>query len=326
VAAVALAVAVLGARTSHALVDDPFTSYTQPANALLMPYDVTAGHVTFLLVSNVSGGTSTIAAVSSHWSFWSENCDHLADVSICLTLNDTVVVDPTNLSAIDVGNFPVGPVIDLSGTRGFVTVTAYATDETCGDPSVKGFQLVDNAIVGSYTFANTSSGAAFGNDSIGLGVDPTGSFTDLPDIELSPDSTTGFLDIQTFNPATLEDSQVVLLAVRENTGKLAGELGPIGGNVRANVNYYDNLEINTSLPGISIPCALFTSVRNTDDPSLIPSTVTVASSGVVRLTNLQAPGGPVGVSTDTFVYGSHGQAVGQFGGSTNAKYSVLLLQ
>ena len=39
VAAVALAVGVLGAGKSHALIDDPFTSYTQPANALVMPFD-----------------------------------------------------------------------------------------------------------------------------------------------------------------------------------------------------------------------------------------------------------------------------------------------
>ena len=39
VAAVALAVGVLGAGKSHALIDDQYTSFTQPANALVMPFD-----------------------------------------------------------------------------------------------------------------------------------------------------------------------------------------------------------------------------------------------------------------------------------------------
>lgn len=56
VAAVALAVGVLGAKASYALIDDPYTSYTQPANALVMPFDVEADSAeTYLIVSNVSG-------------------------------------------------------------------------------------------------------------------------------------------------------------------------------------------------------------------------------------------------------------------------------
>ena len=48
VAAVALAVGVLGASKSHALIDDPYTSFTQPANALVMPFDEDDGHVDVL--------------------------------------------------------------------------------------------------------------------------------------------------------------------------------------------------------------------------------------------------------------------------------------
>ncbi len=116
VAAVALAVGMLGAGKSHALVDDPYTSFTQPANALVMPFDETDGHATFFLVSNISGlspaGDGFIAGVTTHWSYWSEDCSHLADVYVCLTLNDTVVVSPADVSAIDAGNNPIGPQID----------------------------------------------------------------------------------------------------------------------------------------------------------------------------------------------------------------------
>jgi hypothetical protein len=41
----------------------------------------------------------------------------LGDFSICLTLNDTVVVDPSHAQAIDVGNNPFGPVFNLKGHR-----------------------------------------------------------------------------------------------------------------------------------------------------------------------------------------------------------------
>ncbi|MEW6273035.1 MAG: hypothetical protein AB1689_27470 [Thermodesulfobacteriota bacterium] len=322
-AAVALAVSVLGASKSHALVDDPFTSYTQPANALVMPFDVTADQVTFLLASNLSGVSpidgGAIAGVTTHWSFWSETCDHLADVFICLTLNDTVIVDPRALSAIDAGNNPIGPQIDLSGNRGFVVVTAYSTDEICSDASVRGFELVDDAIVGTYTFADTTTQAAFGNDAIGLGTnDGLGDFTELPPL----DAFTGF-SIQTFNPETLDDSAVVLLALRERSGSGSTaefEVGPysVGAGLRADLIFYDNLEIPTSLPEADIKCALFTSLIPGDD-SLIPSTVSLLSSGFLRLDNIT----PQFVGEDRlFLYGIHGQAVGNFGGSSNIKYKV----
>ena len=75
--------------------------------------------------------------MATHWSFWSESCDHLADVFICLTPRDTVVVDPTALQGqIQNGqdNTNTGPVINLSGEKGFVTVTAFDADtnsQTC---------------------------------------------------------------------------------------------------------------------------------------------------------------------------------------------------
>ena len=161
VAAVALAVVMAGATRSEALIEDSYTSFTQPANALVMPFDNTSDWTTFMLVSNVAGTSPTeageILGVSTHWAYWSETCEHLVDVWVCLTLNDTIVVDPLNISAVDVNNTPIGPVTDLSGERGMVVVTAYETDEICSDGSIRGFRLVDNAIVGSATRANIKS-------------------------------------------------------------------------------------------------------------------------------------------------------------------------
>src|SRR5262245_42954760 len=112
VAAVALAVGMLSASYSVASEDDIYTSYTQPANALVMPYDAETGHQSFFVVSNLAGISPTsdpdrfIPAVTTHWAYWSEDCKHLADVFVCLTLNDTIVVDPTDVRSIDSTNNP----------------------------------------------------------------------------------------------------------------------------------------------------------------------------------------------------------------------------
>ncbi len=317
VGAAALAVGVLSASAGHALIDDAYTSYTQPANALVMPFDATDGHESFLLVSNTNGTSSGIAGVTTHWAFWSENCDHLADFSICLTLNDTVVVDPRNMSAIDVGNNPIGPSIDLSGERGLVVVTAYETDDVCSDSSVLGNIPVDDAIVGTYTLANTGTNSAFGGDAIGLGLNASGSYTELPQ------GFTNAIDIQTFRPDVLEDSNVILLSLAERSGNGATadiEVGPNVSTIKAAVTIYDTLEIATSLPDVRIKCVEFLSVIPSEN-SLIPNTVTVTSSGFLRLWNFSPS---IGGDSARFVYAVHGQAVGQFGGSSNGKYSVQL--
>src|SRR5262245_31396646 len=238
VAAVALAVGVLGANTSYALVDDPFTTYTQPANALVMPFDVSGdSRQSYLTVSNIAGVSSIAGGganlgVTTHWAFWSETCEHLADFFICLTLNDTVIVDPSDTGAIDVGNQRIGPDINLSGEKGLVTVTAYRTDEICSDASVLGNVPVDDAIVGSFTLADMSIPVSYGNDAIGLGLDPSESFTELP--EINPNA----IDIQLFNPADIDDSEIILLSLAEKSGNgsTAGiEVGPNANTIRAAV-------------------------------------------------------------------------------------------
>jgi hypothetical protein len=324
VAAVALAVGVLGAKTSYALIDDPYTSYTQPANALVMPFDVSEdGKESYLTVSNISGvsvipGGGANLGVTTHWAFWSETCDHLADFYVCLTLNDTVIIDPRDTGAIDVGNQRIGPDINLSGNRGLVVVTAYETDEICSDSSVLGDIPVDDAIVGSFTLADTSIPVSYGNDAIGLGLDFLGNFTELPQIE------TNAIDIQLFNPNDLDDSDVILLSLIEQSGNGSTadvEVGPNPSAVSAAVTLYDTLEIATSLPDARIVCATYTSVIPGADPSLIPSTITVNSSGFVRLWNFSPS---IGLDTDRFIYAVHGQTLGRFGASANGKYSVEL--
>lgn len=314
VAAVALAVVMAGPMRSEALVDDPYTSFTQPANALVMPFDATENWVSFLIVSNIagvsSGGGSDILGVTTHWAYWSDTCEHLVDVWVCLTLNDTIVVDPREISAVDSGNTQIGPKTDLDGHRGFVVVTAYATDEICSDGSIRGFDLVDNAIVGAATRANTDAGYSFGNDAIGLGLDSSGSYTELPQ------GAEGDIDVLTLNPTTVDSSAVTLLSLRESSGSGTTsdhEVGPNTSTITANLVLYDNLEIPTSLPDQNIRCAAFTSM--VPGEGLIPGSVSVDSSGFLRM---------LGVNTNDgqFVYAVHGQAVGSFGGSNYGKYKI----
>jgi hypothetical protein len=330
VAAVALAVGVLSGKTSFALVDDEYTSYTQPANALVMPYDVSEdGRESYLTVSNLAGVSATSGGVSlgvtTHWAFWSETCDHLADFYVCLTLNDTVIIDPRDTGAIDVGNQRIGPDIDLTGERGLVVVTAYLTDEICSDGSVLGDTPVDDAIVGSFTLANTTIPVSFGNDAVGLGLDEaTESITELPK------GRTDAIDIQFFNPNDIENSNVILLSVAEQSGNGSTadiEVGPNADTITASVTVYDTLEIATSLPSTPIKCTVFTSVIPADN-ELVPDSIVLDSSGFVELYSFRGPGNLSGLGgeTDRFIYAVHGQTLGRFGASASGKYTTALLQ
>src|SRR4051812_314852 len=70
----------------------------QPAAVLVMPFDVTADHASFLMVSRI-GDTVFKPAITTHWVFYSADCGHLADLAIGLTENDTIVVDPTRIQS-----------------------------------------------------------------------------------------------------------------------------------------------------------------------------------------------------------------------------------
>lgn len=333
---VAFAAGAFGLGIGHAQ-DDPGTSYMQPANTLVMPFDATANRQSFFVVSNISGISPTadpdrfVPAVSTHWSYWSDDCRHLVDVYACLTLNDTVVVDPTNIQTIDAGNNPMGPMADLSGQRGFVVVTAYSTGEVCADASYENYLPIDDAIVGSYTLADTASGASIGSDAIGLGLNTSDPgcpedareryfghdcHTNLPDIE------TDAIDIQTFSPGSLDLSAVVLLNLQEHSGSghtRAVEVGPAVTPITFDATYYDNVEAATSLPDVSVGCAEFTTLLP-GAGGIIPGSIPGLSSGIVRLGN---PSAQLGGASRRFVYAVYGQAIGQFGAGSNGKYGVL---
>ena len=67
------------------------------------------------------------------------------------------------------------------------------------------------------------------------------------------------------------------------------------------INY---AEFTTVIPGVG---------------ALIPDTISLLSSGILRLDNFTPA---IGGETGRFIYGIHGQAVGNFGGSSNMKYKL----
>ena len=320
-AGLAMAAALVGP-SAHAQVPFGTFSFTEPAGTLVMPFDVKGDAASFAVVSRIGGGPRVIA---THWSYWSASCDHLADVFICLTQRDTVVVDPTKLQSqvqtdAPSENQPLGPSIDLSGERGMLTVTAYVASADSLERrgcAPAGTATLSDQLVGAWTIAHTSTNAAFSNDAIGLS-----SAGNLPDPAVI---TAGGLTIPTLNPETLTDSEVIVLGVKfpGGNGEFQNfELGPLS-KVNCDAAFIDNLEVATSLPDLSFKCAGFNPISDKTadkgEKPLIPPTLTLVSSGLIRLTNCVASSGTL--SQGRFIFAFNGQAVGPFGAVVTGKYT-----
>jgi len=314
-------VALSGAREAWAFVPDGAS--VQPATELVMPFDATAGKASFLIVSNpYASSPGGGAKITTHWTFWGETCDELANLSMCLTERDTIVVDPTNMTALDENNEATGPTVDLTGKRGVVTVVAYETDEGCNAYDRTGEVLSRAGIVGTFTLADVSAGYSFGNDADGLNTDASGASVALP---AGPAPGSGRYVLQTLSPKSVDAS----LAVFAWMGIAANRTAvPIDENATFYDTYYDNLEIATSLPDVSIDCVAFRSLTGGESPLipdyvtpeglLLPSYVVPASSGFLSL----APTPATGRLGDRYLFSFIGQAVGGFGASSHAKVQL----
>ncbi|MFM8408779.1 MAG: hypothetical protein ACKOCT_00745, partial [Alphaproteobacteria bacterium] len=250
----------------------------------------------------------------------------LADVSMCLTERDTIVVDPTNVASIREDNSADGSVVDLTGKRGVVTVVAYETDDACRAYDRTGAVLSRTGIVGTFTLADTRSGYSFGNDADGLNTDASGYSIALPE---SPLPGSGRYVLQTLSPKSVDASLAVFAWLKVGSDRVAI---PADENATFYDTYYDNLEIATSLPDVTIDCVSFRSLAGGEnslipdyvkpDGLLLPSYVVPASSGFLSLTPTSsgtsgkfAPGG-------RYLFSFIGQAVGGFGASSHAKVQL----
>jgi hypothetical protein len=296
----------------------------QPAAVLVMPFDVTTDHSSFLVASRI-GETVSGQAVSTHWIFYSADCGHLADLSIVLTENDTIVVDPSRIQSqtqepgVPI-NIPRGPVVDLSGERGIVTVTVQPP------PGVSPTQLI-----GAWTIADRRVGTAFGSNAVGF------TSTALPDVAgLAVEG----LVIPTFDPGSLDTSQVIIIGLEQQGDSIAPIARPSAGlggaHVCCNAAITDTLENVASVPDVCFACALFAPIAPTrvpsSDPPVVPLASSPASAGMVVLNACRsaaqdgrpAPLGGSGVPQ--YLVAFHGQAVGPFGVVTSGKYGQPALQ
>lgn len=287
-------------------------SYTAPAAELIVPYNTQEGKVSYIVASNVSDRN-----VTTHWIFWNEACTEEVDFSICLTQNDTVVVNPMDMQAIDANNQGIGPKISLVGVRGVATVIAYETDDACTAWPVAN-ELADEAIVGAFTLADTEVGYSFGNDAFGLGTNLANTQVEVPE-PVGPDGETGGLGyefaIQIFRPEIVEDSVVILSHIAEAAD---GTVAPGRTPVRFATSVVDTYEIPTSLPDTLVSCAAFHTIAGDSGNPLIPATTTVDSAGIIRL----QPVSGLAIGT-TYVYGIVGQAINKYGASSSMKAEVV---
>ena len=146
--------------------------------------------------------------------------------------------------------------------------------------------VLSNQLVGSWTIANTATNASAGFDAIGM------------DNDSFPDAATFFGDsstrlpffVQTFNPTTLTDSEVIFLTVefsdQSGNGRFQGsEIGPItfsgSPKVCCDATFIDNLEVQVSLPDVCFDCVGFAPISDNlaqeGETSLIPPTTAVNS-------------------------------------------------
>jgi cysteine-rich repeat protein len=325
-----LAPAARAAATAESLVvrgryaSDSFVASPGPAGTLIMPFDASTNKASFQVVSR-TGAEQPDQPIATHWQYWSEDGNSLVSVFICLTPNDTVVVDPTNLQSLGLANEPVGPLVDLSGTRGVVIVTAYEVLPgggigTCA-ADVASAPLSGQFITGSWTIVNTAVPRSFGGDAIGL-----------PDPASLPPPEPG-LDLQTFDPLELIDSEVILIPLEQSdlsgNGVFQGiELGPlprsfpIGGGTAAvccNATISDDAGTLVSLPDV---CArpfdfqpISENVAEAGETPIIPATVSFDHPGTLHLSNCvsqDADGTMVNVGEGEvaqFLFAFHGQVL-----------------
>ncbi|MDG1959202.1 MAG: hypothetical protein P8K76_18880 [Candidatus Binatia bacterium] len=289
VAALAGMVSLLGVSSAQAIEADGSTSLTQPANTLIMPYDATEGKASYMIVSNLAGESAAGPNILTLWE-WTNSLGVLEEsVLACLGLNSTIVQDAADRAP---------------GSRGMVVVTAWETDGDCLEP----VGLVDNAIVGTYTFADINEQFSYGGDAIGVGLGDSGA-------PMLPNGDVGSIDVQTFNPQTLDDSSVAILSVAQGESSLIVSNST---SITASLSFYNNAGEVSNFSDVSVRGATFASMK--PGGGLISSELGVSTSGFLRM---QFSEGAIGGGSGSFIYGVHGQSVGQFGGSSNFKYTIL---
>jgi hypothetical protein len=346
-----------GQEEARALVPNNYVSYFLPAASVSAPFDASEGRVTALQVTNLSGASSLsgpsgdgrpfVPSVQSHWVFWTETGEPLADIFICLPLGGSVVVNPRSLRSTGKSDLPSRPAIDLSGRRGLVTITAYETDALCSfDQIPSGGRLVDRAIVASFSIIDSSTEETFQSNGLGFGLDclQNAFFQGIPPcegerfVELPPfgiDSTE-LIEVESDDPTTIADSSIIFVALEQGTGLFAGEPGPVAEVVTGDSEFLFGPEIseaaartgtrNTgkadperahgSVDGssVSFRAALFRKLFGGEE-GLFPRATLPPQRGMIRIGKLRA-GNADSLGPKRWIWGIHGQRTNRPGSST----------
>jgi len=261
-----------------------------PDANLVMPFDASTNHQTFMSISNIDPDP-----VANTWVFYGEGGDVLAQVDRdILGQGGSDVVDPLNVRSRTIdpntGAVTEGDPTSLAGLRGFVVVTS--ADQL-------------DRLIGNFTIANLATQSAFGANAIGLGAIGT--------VEQG-----GFVLGTTFNPTTLQDSELIIVAlnVPQITSLTNGQAPPAGQDlfdVSISLdNRFDNGGVIANGTFGVQGTALFASL-----PDLFPGQ-TLNSSATIVASATEGPGFTGSQfdpdsDTDVGIIGWYGEAVGQFG-------------
>jgi len=254
-----------------------------PDSNLVMPYSAQGSRVTFLALSNVGASGAGSAPIVATWSFYDASGELLVAVERdILGEGGTDLVDVTAVEPNPPDNLPPD---NLTGTNGFVVISGD------GDPR----------FIGNFTIANTSTNAAFGNSAVGLGV-------------IGVLATDVALLGSTFNPATLGDNLLILLAIDDlgmvPTSLTGGDAPPAGqplfdlsATLRGNEGNGVIAENFLSVAGSS----LFISIQD-----LFPGTNFNSSATIEAIP-----------ASGVTVVGFYGQALGPFGAGQNLRTELV---
>lgn len=254
-----------------------------PDANLVMPFAAQGSRATFLSLSNVGASAPGPAPIIATWTFYDVNGELLVEVDRdILGEGGTDLVDVTAVQPLPPdGSAPV----NLSGRNGFVVISGD------GEPR----------FIGNFTIANTATNAAFGASAIGLGVIGV----------LAPNAA---LLGTTFNPSTLGDNLLIILAI-DDLGviptSITGGAPPPGGTlfdlvVSLNGNSGDGLIAQTEV-GVG-GSGLFTTLQD-----LFPGQSLNSSATISAFTDDE------GVT----IVGYYGQALGPFGAGQNLRTELV---
>jgi len=265
-----------------------------PDANVVMPFDATGSRVSYFTLSYVGNND-----ISAQWFFYDESGKLLTQVSrAILSAGGTDVVDIGRVSnRVYLNNQLVeaGPIQSFVGKRGFVVVTG--NDEPW--------------LAGAWTIANTSTNAAFGGSAAGFGV--IGGLAAAPSLVGT-----------TFNPASLQDSELILIALNPAaagtvTSITNGNAPPGGILMKATIelrgNAGDGLIAQRTFDMSS--SALFSSIGGLFPGSSLNSSATIvtyADEGPAY-----AAYDPDTDNTGLAIIGFYGQTLGAFGTGQNLR-------